>query len=985
MTNSQTAGVRENSASVLFDTGADIHIRNKARSGQNKYSITPVGLNTCNGPGQVREAISNVTFGGQIPNGHAHLVPDSVEVDSAGKHISEQRLLFIWYWADFDNPVLCRTDDPELAGDIEALIERCRKKNVLNLEVCGNVPVIRREKNHKEHHFDSDHSANAGRYRKHTQTHNRYAPLQTDEDAVAHAEHHGKSEGQSREQLALEDTPLTHKGGADWNVPSRPVDNMRNYLVKHGKTDQHKSKKRKPVVSHHVHHIPADPDNCRICAKAKMKRKQARRKKNKGQDTYKAVAFNEMKSIDLVDPGSHDIHHRRWLMTVRDDCTSWAETYPIKSKEASCTADALLGDARSVGEFAKAYRTDNGNEWKGQFDLELANRLIPAFKGLPYRPTTDARHERWHATLQPGTRTNLLQAGLPHKYFGPAAEHFTHVFNHSVVHGEDEKTPYERRFGVSYNQLDRLHPFGCRVLYYLDEQHRRKYDSPAAEGLFLGFTPGGFKILDLETYHRTKDRQQKIVTTRDVTVYPNEFPVADEASSEETPFASELVTVEDTSIECNSCGKRKILNDLPVTCRRCNGAKKGRHASNERCRLQRCMCLLELEDQGEPAGLIEVFFDDPSARPSADSVNDLEEHLLAREVANAIEDFSDSDVDTSLVEQKIYDLTEDRVGIITHISDKTALPEDYDSEVIDLISDTDSDGGSINIGAAVREAISESIRDRVKEEIKIRRKTASDTIARAEASASVLKFAAQDALVEQLVDENLPSQQYSLPYSWNGCVVKEIFKKDKEWESEPAQAAIKAELHKLTHVLQVAEFDKPVEWSKVQAMNGPNERVGFKMILGIKNHEMDPSLWKYKARGCATGNYVTDSNGYQTFEDRETLTGKPVEMTGTRIAVVHALSEGGVVETCDAQSAYCQAPLRGNPKWIAIPPVLRKVLNIPEHIRDPVCRMHKALYGLVRSGFDWADYCAEKLLASGWVRTWEGERNQRRRLSTRTA
>ena len=91
--------------------------------------------------------------------------------------------------------------------------------------------------------------------------------------------------------------------------------------------------------------------------------------------------------------------------------------------------------------------------------------------------------------------------------------------------------------------------------------------------------------------------------------------------------------------------------------------------------------------------------------------------------------------------------------------------------------------------------------------------------------------------------------------------------------------------------------------------------------------------------------------------------------------MIETLSRGGEVQTCDAQSAYCQAPLKGAPKWLAIPPVLRDILNIPSDMRTPVCRMHKALCGLVRSGFDWAEHCASNLVANGWKRCWEGERN----------
>ena len=44
-------------------------------------------------------------------------------------------------------------------------------------------------------------------------------------------------------------------------------------------------------------------------------------------------------------------------------------------------------------------------------------------------------------------------------------------------------------------------------------------------------------------------------------------------------------------------------------------------------------------------------------------------------------------------------------------------------------------------------------------------------------------------------------------------------------------------------------------------------------------------------------------------------------------------------------------------------------------MEEPVCRLRKALYGLVRSGFDWMQYASDKLLAEGWSVCWEGEQN----------
>lgn len=47
----------------------------------------------------------------------------------------------------------------------------------------------------------------------------------------------------------------------------------------------------------------------------------------------------------------------------------------------------------------------------------------------------------------------------------------------------------------------------------------------------------------------------------------------------------------------------------------------------------------------------------------------------------------------------------------------------------------------------------------------------------------------------------------------------------------------------------------------------------------------------------------------------------------------------------------------------------------PASHENPVCRLRKALYGLVRSGFDWQEHASDKLRADGWAPCWRGEQS----------
>jgi hypothetical protein len=133
------------------------------------------------------------------------------------------------------------------------------------------------------------------------------------------------------------------------------------------------------AAEHNLTHMPADPDNCEVCAKGKMRRKAAKRKRRKarskedpspatiggGEANLKwsvTTQYNDLKGIDLVDPGHADAVGNNFLMTVRGDYTGWAESYPIASKNPVHTTDALKLDASRSGGYPTTISTDNGGE-----------------------------------------------------------------------------------------------------------------------------------------------------------------------------------------------------------------------------------------------------------------------------------------------------------------------------------------------------------------------------------------------------------------------------------------------------------------------------------------------------------------------------------------------------------------------------------------------------------------------------------------------
>ena len=952
-----------------MDSGCSQHIRESAQPGQKTRKIPPGQvLFECVGGIQEGNFLAEVDFG-ELGTSWAYIIPNSPDCDSLGQHLREsrERVIFLWATDEFDSPLLGYHADCE--EEFEALFAKLRKCQALPLAVRGNVPVV-------------ESSARIAASAK-----------------------------EARSIIDLDRRVQGYLHGSNRQVTSI----TKSSVLKNDRTEhQSAAAPSKEALSHSLTHLPADPDNCEICRRAKLKKKPAYRQYVKDpQDdsaqascegkrvplnryTTRASQYNELKSIDILDPGSEDCSGNRYIVTTLDDYAKWGNAHGTHTKGAADTAEALIDDAREGDGFSQRYRSDNGNEWKGEFDNELRRRVIACDKALPYRSSTNSRHERLHGTINPAVRASLLQSGLPYEFYMLATRHF--LFNYNRTHiVRDGKTPHELRYGRTHSPTHKLLPFGCLVDYYLRDEERRKFDPTSAQGIVVGYCDSeGYQVLNLDALNDPKVIRVNTEYTKDVKASPTVFPLS--SLGQEAPlFNSRVIYVPDAHHTCQRC-KKLASNDEP-SCRACKGVRNNRapHTNNGTCKLQRCNCQVplledvgphveEIEQGGEPGvGLEQIF---PNIYNADDALEEAPANLDNHIRGGERQPESPSSTDSVEVPELIpVDIPSPENAVEVQEPPKRKKPrKKRKTEAEKLIED-----------AARFQSVD------VPKPIGIR----TGAMAMALAAMSDFAFGARIVDVpqeESYLEYTYPEQQY-LPKSvldaipgpslqaisdeeriliggaalvndpgLFSAVVEVIQPNDPRWKSKEADEAMQTEITKLRDKFGVADFGKPREKSEVMAEGGDNEFIGFKLILGIKNAEMPKEFWKYKARGCATGNYMTDSDGWQTFEDTTSLSGKPVDMTGARISMIHALSqEDGDVQQADAVSAYCQAELLGNPKWLVIPKSLRHLFPACEGMSQPVCRLNKALYGLVRSGFDWMEFSSSKLLEAGWKRCWEGE------------
>lgn len=170
-------------------------------------------------------------------------------------------------------------------------------------------------------------------------------------------------------------------------------------------------------VPHELLHQPADPA-CAICMQGKMSKVPARRAcVDDSEETTLAKRPGDRVHVDTVGPTKPGIHGETCAQVARDEFCDFLVATPLRDKSAQASwnafAQAFDADANEV----KCIRTDNGSEFKGEFDEQVRKRGIKREFSLPYRPQTNARAECFHRSMANGARCLMLQARMPYVFW----------------------------------------------------------------------------------------------------------------------------------------------------------------------------------------------------------------------------------------------------------------------------------------------------------------------------------------------------------------------------------------------------------------------------------------------------------------------------------------------------------------------------------------------------------------------------------------
>ncbi len=235
-------------------------------------------------------------------------------------------------------------------------------------------------------------------------------------------------------------------------------------------------------LRHLLTHLPKSRF-CPACIRAKMQKKQARRRAI-GNPQTEAVNFGDECTCDhwiCNNELSKGITGETVALAFKDMATGWISADPLTAKSADRARNALEAK-RAPGETYRYFYTDGAPELRKAL-LDMGVRHDEA---LPGRPTNNARAERCVKHILEGARTLLEHAGLPVPLWPYAAKYFALCCNARGYNGE--KSAWVKRCGAECGL--HLLPFGSVVDFLpsaVNPRDKAKLATKTVPGVFLGY------------------------------------------------------------------------------------------------------------------------------------------------------------------------------------------------------------------------------------------------------------------------------------------------------------------------------------------------------------------------------------------------------------------------------------------------------------------------------------------------------------------
>ncbi|KAG7640275.1 Zinc finger CCHC-type superfamily [Arabidopsis suecica] len=250
-----------------------------------------------------------------------------------------------------------------------------------------------------------------------------------------------------------------------------------------------------------------------ICAACEMGKQSRRSFPKKSQsNTNKTL---ELIHSDVCGPmQTESINGSRYFLTFIDDFSRMTWVYFLKNKSEVITKFKIFKpyvENQSESRI-KRLRTDGGGEFLSREFIKLCQESgIHHEITTPYSPQQNGVAERRNRTLVEMARSMIEEKKLSNKFWAEAIATSTYLQNRLPSKSlEKGVTPMEIWSGKKPS-VDHLKVFGCVCYIHIPDEKRRKLDTKAKQGIFVGYNneSKGYRVFLLN--------EEKIEVSKDVT------------------------------------------------------------------------------------------------------------------------------------------------------------------------------------------------------------------------------------------------------------------------------------------------------------------------------------------------------------------------------------------------------------------------------------------------------------------------------------
>ena len=177
----------------------------------------------------------------------------------------------------------------------------------------------------------------------------------------------------------------------------------------------------------------------------------------------------------------------KYFLTIVDDYTrcTWIYLMKYKSDAGNLLVNFVNMAENQFNSKVKIIRSDNGPEFR--LETFYAQKGIIHQTSCINTPQQNGVAERKHKHLLNMACALLIQAGLPHHFWGDAILTSAYLINCTPTPLLQGKTPYEKLFNKVPN-YSYLWVFGCLYFVSTHAQNRSKFDPRASHCIFLGYS-----------------------------------------------------------------------------------------------------------------------------------------------------------------------------------------------------------------------------------------------------------------------------------------------------------------------------------------------------------------------------------------------------------------------------------------------------------------------------------------------------------------